>query len=118
MVDQMLVSNKINKIKKFNNIVIALVGNKNDLEEPSKDEWNNPGKQVSDEEALAFAKEINTIFKIVSAKTGAGVDDLFYTIGEKFLEKLKYLEKEQIQQTINYPKKEHNFDKKLKKYLD
>ena len=52
----MLVSNKT---KKFNNTVIALVGNKNDMYEYEK---------VNDEEGLAFADEINAIFKTGSSK--------------------------------------------------
>jgi len=88
---------------------LAVVGNKSDLYEY---------EEVTEEEGLAFAKEINAIFKTVSAKTGAGINDLFYTIGKQFLQKLGYPKKKQIQQTKKYPKKENNFDKKLKKYLD
>ena len=100
----MLVSNKI---KKFKNIVIALVGNKNDLYEQEK---------VTDEEGLAFADEINAIFKTVSAKTGSGIDDLFNTIGKTFLYKLhNYIID---YHAINHPKKEENFDNKLNKYFN
>ncbi len=104
MINQMLVSNKI---KKFNNIVIALVGNKNDLYEH---------KEVTDEEGLAFAGEINAIFKTVSAKTGEGIDELFRIIGKIFLHKLNngiidY-------QAIIHPKNELNFTNKLNKYFN
>ena len=100
----MLVSNKI---KKFKNIVIALVGNKNDLYEQEK---------VTDEEGLAFADEINAIFKTVSAKTGSGIDDLFNTIGKTFLYKLNNYIIDY--HAINHPKKEDNFDNKLNKYFN
>ena len=55
---------------------MALVGNKNDLYEE---------QIVSDKEGKEYAKEINAIFKTVSAKTGNGVNDLFQSIGNKFL---------------------------------
>ena len=100
----MLVSNKI---KKFKNIVIALVGNKNDLYEQEK---------VTDEEGLAFADKINAIFKTVSAKTGSGIDDLFNTIGKTFLYKLNNYIIDY--HAINHPKKEENFDNKLNKYFN
>ena len=100
----MLVSNKI---KKFKNIVIALVGNKNDLYEY---------KEVTDEEGLAFADEINAIFKTVSAKTGLGIDDLFNTMGKTFLYKLNNYIIDY--HAINHPKKEENFDNKLNKYFN
>ena len=100
----MLISNKI---KKFKNIVIALVGNKNDLYEQEK---------VTDEEGLAFADEINAIFKTVSAKTGSGIDDLFNTIGKTFLYKLNNYIIDY--HAINHPKKEENFDNKLNKYFN
>ena len=54
---------------------MALVGNKNDLYKE---------QIVSDREGKEYAKEINTIFKTVSAKTGNGVNDLFQSIGNKF----------------------------------
>ena len=96
-----------NKIKKFNNIVIALIGNQSDL---YKDE------QVTNSEGLAFAEEINAIFKTVSAKTGEGIDELFKNIGEILLIKINH---EIIDyRTINHPKKEPNFDNKLSKYLN
>ena len=55
---------------------MALVGNKNDLYEE---------QIVPDKEAKAYAKEINAMFKTVSAATGEGIEDLFQSIGNKFL---------------------------------
>ena len=54
---------------------MALVGNKNDLYEE---------QIVLDKEGKEYAKEINAIFKTVSAKTGDGINDLFQTIGNIF----------------------------------
>ena len=56
---------------------MALVGNKNDLCQD---------KDISYEEAKAYAKEINAIFKTVSAATGEGIEDLFQSVGNKFLD--------------------------------
>jgi len=40
--------------------------------------------------------EINAIYKIVSAKTGEGIDDLFKTIGKIFLHRNKKIDSEQL----------------------
>ncbi len=52
--------------------VLAVVGNKNDLYE--RDDV------VSDEEAKAFAKEINATFMLTSAKSGDGIEKLLSLI--------------------------------------
>ena len=57
-------------------IVLAIVGNKEDLYE---------NEQVPKNEAINFAKEINAIFKKTSCKTSIGIKELFYEIGEHFL---------------------------------
>ena len=57
------------------NPIFAVIGNKNDLYER---------KQVSDEEGKAFAKEINAIFQVTSAKTDSGINLLFENIGKKY----------------------------------
>jgi Asp-tRNA(Asn)/Glu-tRNA(Gln) amidotransferase C subunit len=41
-------------------------------------------KKVSEEEAKSFAKEINAIYQLVSAKDGKGINELFYYIGKKY----------------------------------
>ena len=46
-------------------------------------------KEISDEEAIGFAKENNAIYKIVSAGTGEGVVDLFKTIGKIILNRIE-----------------------------
>lgn len=54
------------------NIVIAVVGNKTDLEE---------NRQVSAASAQQFAKEINALFFECSAKSGVNVNEIFHSIG-------------------------------------
>ncbi|KAJ1650678.1 GTP-binding protein of the rab/ypt [Dispira simplex] len=63
-------------------IVIALVGNKNDLE---------ANRAVTAEECQAYADEGGLLFKETSAKTGANVLELFQTIAKKMpLDSPKY----------------------------
>lgn len=61
-------------------IIIALAGNKLDLAE---DEDN--GRQVSYEEGKSYADETGALFFETSAKTGAGVQELFTEIGSPTL---------------------------------
>ena len=43
-------------------------------------------EEVSNDEGVALAKELNAIYKRTSAKEqGGGIDDLFKLIGKKFL---------------------------------
>ena len=62
--------------------VLAVVGNKNDLYE--RDDV------VSDEEAKAFAKEINATFMLTSAKSVDGIEKLFDILTDKILNDPKY----------------------------
>jgi Ras-related protein Rab-5C len=57
-------------------IIIALAGNKADL---ADDEEN--GRQVSFDEGKEYANETGALFFETSAKTGAGVQELFTEIG-------------------------------------
>jgi small GTP-binding protein len=59
------------------NIVLAIAANKSDLFEY---------EAVDTKEGIAFAKEIGAIFKVVSALSGEGIDDLFKFIGYKLLD--------------------------------
>jgi len=43
-------------------------------------------EEVPEKEAKAFAKEINAIYQLVSAKNGTGIDELFENIGKQFLD--------------------------------
>ena len=65
--------------------IIFLVGNKSDLYEK---------EVVNEEEARQYANEINSLYKLVSAQTGEGIEDIFKMIGERllteeFLQKIK-----------------------------
>ena len=61
----------------FYNIVLAIVGNKEDL-------YDN--EEVDEDEAKNLAKDLNAIFQKTTAKeTNGSVDDLFMKIGQKFL---------------------------------
>ena len=77
----------------FFSLVLALVGNKDDMYQ---------FQEVTDEEGREFAKELDAIYKRTSAKnqTGGGIDDLFKDIGIKFLhpesENTSVLTKEEI----------------------
>ena len=55
-----------------------MVGNKDDMYQ---------FEEVKNDEGIAFAKEINAIYKRTSAKlqSGGGIDDLFLKIGKQFL---------------------------------
>ena len=69
------------------NVVLAVVGNKCHLYENDI--------LANEEQAKKFAKDINAIFMLTSAKTGDGIDKLFDTLVDKFLSldfKLKYKE--------------------------
>jgi len=59
------------------NIVIGIAANKSDLIER---------EQVNEKEARDYAKEISAIFKVTSACTSSGVDELFKSIGCKVLD--------------------------------
>ena len=63
----MLVRKKYKNL--FFSIVLALVGNKDDMYQ---------FEEVSDDEGRSFAKDLNAIYKRTSAKnqTGGGIDDL------------------------------------------
>ena len=58
-------------------MVIAFVGNKHDLEQE---------KQVDSAEVLSYCEENGLCFFEVSAKSGLGIEEMFYKIGEKVLE--------------------------------
>jgi Ras-related protein Rab-5C len=60
--------------------VIALVGNKIDLVQSIEDSEES-GRQVSTQEAMAFANEAGLLFFEASARNGYGVQDLFMEVG-------------------------------------
>ena len=59
------------------NIVIGIAANKCDL-------YDN--EQVPEDEARAFANEIGAIFKLTSANTNTGIEELFKAVGCKVLD--------------------------------
>ena len=66
-------------------VIVFIVGNKSDLYEK---------EAVNEEEARQYAKDINALYKLVSAENGDGINEIFKMIGERmltqeFLEKIK-----------------------------
>jgi len=57
-------------------LVLALAGNKTD---------NYMSEEVTDNEGKALAKEINSIYMRTSAKLNSSIDEMFNSIGKKFL---------------------------------
>ena len=73
--------NELNDKVEIDNMILCLAGNKNDVEASKKTVPTSKGK--------AFAEEHNMIFYETSAKTGAGVKELFQAIAVKEYELLK-----------------------------
>ena len=73
--------NELNDKVEIDNMVLCLAGNKSDIESSKR--------QVSTAKGKAFAEEHNMIFYETSAKTGAGVKELFQAIAVKEYELLK-----------------------------
>ena len=57
-------------------LVVAMAANKSDLIEK---------EQVNEAEARKYAKEVGALFKVTSACTAAGIEELFRSIGCKLL---------------------------------
>jgi len=86
------------------NIVLGLAANKSDLYEK---------EVVSEEMARNLAKEINAIFMYTSASTFIGIDELFYSVGCKYIDpnyKVGEISLKDIQKNIQKKK-----DEKIKK---
>ena len=73
--------NELNDKVEVDNMILCLAGNKNDVESSKKMIPTSKGK--------AFAEEHNMIFYETSAKTGAGVKELFQAIAAKEYEIMK-----------------------------
>ena len=73
--------NELNDKVEIDDMILCLVGNKNDVDASKK--------VVSTSKGKAFAEEHNMIFFETSAKTGAGVKELFQAIAVKEYELLK-----------------------------
>ena len=87
------------------NIVIGIAANKCDL-------YDN--EQVSEDEARKFADEIGAVFKLTSANTNTGIEDLFKTIGCKVLDP-NYSEDDESNQKKMNIKIDNDKTKKKKK---
>ena len=68
-----------NQLKNFSgkNIIIGIAGNKSDLFDK---------EAVSEEEARKFATEIGAIFRLTSACNNNNIDELFYAVGNLYLD--------------------------------
>ena len=73
--------NELNDKVEIDNMLLCLAGNKSDIESSKR--------QVSTAKGKAFAEEHNMIFYETSAKTGAGVKELFQAIAVKEYEIMK-----------------------------
>ena len=73
--------NELNDKVEIDNMVLCLAGNKSDIESSKR--------KVSTAKGKAFAEEHNMIFYETSAKTGAGVKELFQAIAVKEYEIMK-----------------------------
>ena len=78
------------------NVIMAIVGNKNDLIENEK---------VNEEEVKNFANEKGMHYAFISAKMKNGIDELFKDIGNKYYDSLKITDDDE----------EFNKNKKLSK---
>ena len=75
--------------------IVAVVGNKSDCYEKEK---------VPEEEAREYAKSINAIFMLTSAKTGDNIDNLFDTLvrhylGPDFIKKVQEMKQDKGETT-------------------
>jgi len=89
------------KLNVDGNPIFVVVGNKYDL---------FTMQQVKDEEGKEFAKKINAIFQVTSAKKNAGIDELFEKIEMKFIDPNYDPYKIENQERIEYEQKK--IDKK------
>ena len=58
-------------------IIFGIAGNKSDLYED---------EEVNEKEVEEFANEINASFKLTSAQVNTSIDDIFYMLGEKYIQ--------------------------------
>ena len=59
------------------NVVLGVAGNKCDLYE---------SEEVKESEARLFAEEIGAIFELTSAQNNTGINELFFEVGNKYLD--------------------------------
>ena len=58
-------------------------------------------ENVKEEEGKNYSKKINALFKIASAKFNSGIDDLFESVAEEYLNKEEKFKENQILSTLN-----------------
>lgn len=58
-------------------IIFGVAGNKSDLYEE---------EEVNEKEVEEFANDINACFKLTSAQVNTSIDDIFYMLGEKYIQ--------------------------------
>ena len=70
----------VEKIKEYksNNLILAIAGNKSDLYFK---------EQIREEDGRIFAKKIDAIYRLTSAKNGEGIKELFNEIEKKYFMK-------------------------------
>ena len=99
----------IPEVKKncIEDLILGLVANKADLYEI---------ECVSDEEGINLAEEINAVFQKTSAKSGAGINNLFYNLCRTYLDPdYDYKEKDKIDLKKKKKKKLKEEEEKNKK---
>ena len=91
-------------------VILALVGNKNDLYDY---------QQVDDDEAIKFSDSIGAIFQVTSAKSNYGIDKLFQNVGRKFFNpKFDYKNEEEREKELNNINKQNKMQEKEKEKED
>ena len=58
-------------------IIFGIAGSKNDL---------NEDEEVNEKEVEEFRNDINAYFKLTSAQVNTSIDDIFYMLGEKYVQ--------------------------------
>ena len=84
---------------------MGIAANKSDLIE---------NEEISENEAREYAKEIKAIFRVTSASTSSGIEELFRIIGCKILDPY-YTEEEGEEQKSAEKPKQVNIEKTIEK---
>ena len=84
---------------------MGIAANKSDLIE---------NEEISENEAREYAKEIKAIFRVTSASTSSGIEELFRIIGCKILDPY-YTEEEGEEQKNTEKPKQVNIEKTIEK---
>ena len=82
---------------------MGIAANKSDLIE---------NEEISENEAREYAKEIKAIFRVTSASTSSGIEELFRIIGCKILDPYYTEEEGEEQKNTEKPKQDNKKKKK------